>query len=144
MKTYTSSQSLLFVPILWLVVLLIISSFFITENDAGESVPPGLRIFLSLIGGLVIWILIDTKYKIKDKSLNYYSGPIRGKIDIYQIRKIEHVKTFFVSSIVKPALGSHGLTVTYNKFDDIYISPKNKEAFIGELLKINPDIEIIN
>ena len=144
MKTYTSSQSLLFVPILWLVVLLIISSFFITENDAGESVPIGLRIFLSLIGGLVIWILVDTKYKIKDKSLNYYSGPIRGKIDIYQIRKIEHVKTFFVSSILKPALGSHGLTVTYNKFDDIYISPKNKEAFIGELLKINPDIEIIN
>ena len=91
----------------------------------------------------MIWTLSDTKYRINNNDLKYYSGPIRGKIDIYQIRKIEHVKTFFVSAILKPALGSHGILVSYNKFDVIYISPKDKEAFLVELLKINPHIQII-
>ncbi|MBM6499892.1 PH domain-containing protein [Flavobacterium macrobrachii] len=29
-----------------------------------------------------------------------------------------------------------------NKFDEIYISPKEKQLFIDEMLKINPNIEI--
>jgi PH (Pleckstrin Homology) domain-containing protein len=143
MKTYYSSKNIFFVSLIWLVILGIAGTFFIPENEKGESMPIGINIFLSLIGGLLIWILTDTKYRIEESTLKYYSGPIRGKIDIHQIRKIEHVKTFFVSSILKPALGSYGLMVTYNKFDDIYISPKDKEAFIAELLSINPDIQII-
>ncbi|ESU28650.1 hypothetical protein FLJC2902T_12410 [Flavobacterium limnosediminis JC2902] len=143
MKTYYSSKNIFFVSLLWLIVFGIVSSFFIPENEKGESIPIGIPIFLSLIGGFLIWTLSDTKYRISDNNLKYYSGPIRGKIDIRQIRKIEHVKTVFVSAILKPALGSHGLMITYNKFDDIYISPKDKENFIAELLKINPNIQIV-
>ncbi len=87
-------------------------------------------------------MLFDTKYQIKGNDLLYFCGPIRGKIDILQIHKIENVKTWWVGSTLKPALGSYGLTVYYSKFDDIYISPKRKSEFVAELVKINPNIQL--
>jgi hypothetical protein len=34
------------------------------------------------------------------------------------------------------------LVIKYNKFDEIYISPKDKQLFVNELIKINPNIEV--
>lgn len=131
------------VPILVMLIFGIIASFFIAEDKNGEEIPIQIKIFLGLVAALLSWILLDTNYKIKGSQLLYCSGPIRGKIDINKISKIENVKTWYVTSILKPALGSYGLTITYNKFDDIYLSPKNKSEFVAELLKINPNIQII-
>ncbi|WP_313807618.1 PH domain-containing protein [Flavobacterium sp.] len=141
MKTFRSSINYFLVPFLVMIVFGTVASFFVNTND--EKMPLAVTIFLVLISGFILWMLLDTKYQIKDTFLHYSCGPIRGKIDILQIHKIENVKTWYVSSILKPALGSYGLTLTYNKFDDIYISPKHKSEFIGELLKINPNIQII-
>ncbi|ESU21282.1 hypothetical protein FCR2A7T_05790 [Flavobacterium cauense R2A-7] len=142
MKTYPSTQSYIFITILVLFVFGTIALFFIIENESIEGMPIPIMILLGLIDCLFLWIVFDTKYKIKENKLYYCSGPIRGKIDILKINKIESVKTWYVTSILKPALGSYGLTITYNRFDDIYISPKNKEDFIAELLKINPNIQL--
>lgn len=142
MKTYPSIQSYIFIAILVLFIFGTIVLFFIIENESIEGMPIPIMILLGLIDCLFLWIVFDTKYKIKESKLYYCSGPIRGKIDILKINKIENVKTWYVTSILKPALGSYGLTITYNRFDDIYISPKNKEDFIAELLKINPDIQL--
>jgi hypothetical protein len=35
------------------------------------------------------------------------------------------------------------IAVVYNKYDEVLISPKEREDFIAELLKINPNIEIV-
>lgn len=142
MKTYPSTQSYIFITFLVLFVFGTIALFFIIENESIEGMPIPIMILLGLIDCLFLWIVFDTKYKIKENKLYYCSGPIRGKIDILKINKIESVKTWYVTSILKPALGSYGLTITYNRFDDIYISPKNKEDFIAELLKINPNIQL--
>lgn len=99
-------------------------------------------IIIFICAGLIIWILLNTKYEIKQSFLFYTSGPIRGKIDIYKINTIEHQKKWFVQSTLKPALGSKGLIIKYNKYDDIYISPKEKQKLIDALLEINPHIEI--
>ena len=66
-----------------------------------------------------------------------------GEFDIKTIRKIEHHKGIVVPTIWKPALSHIGLIITYNKYDDIYISPENEEEFLKHLLGINPNIEII-
>lgn len=95
------------------------------------------------ISSLLVWILLDTKYTITNKHIYYCSGPIRGKIEVMSIQKIEHVTTWYVGPLLKPALGDKGLTIRYHKFKDIYISPKDKERFIAELLKINPDIKVV-
>jgi hypothetical protein len=92
---------------------------------------------------MLIWMLLDTKYRIKEKQLFNFSGPIRGSIEIATIRKVERWNKWYVTSLLKPALGKDGLIIYYNKFDDIYISPKEKEIFIAALRKINPDIEVV-
>ena len=34
------------------------------------------------------------------------------------------------------------IAIVYNKFDEVLLSPKERDEFINELLKINPNIEI--
>lgn len=92
---------------------------------------------------MIIWILLDTKYSINAEILCFYSGPFRGKININSIRKIEHHSGLIVPVTYKPALDTKGLIIYYNSFDDIYISPKEEDVFLEELLKINPNIVIV-
>jgi len=92
----------------------------------------------------LLWIIADTKYVIINETiLHYNSGPIRGKIDIQSIRKIEYQHGWVSKSLLKASLDKNGLYIYYNKFDDLYVSPKDKEAFVNYLLKINPKIDII-
>jgi hypothetical protein len=92
----------------------------------------------------LVWILVDTKYRIQNETvLHYNTGPIRGRIDIQSIRKIEYQYGWVSKSLLKASLDKNGLYLYYNKFDDLYVSPKDKEAFVNYLLKINPKIEII-
>lgn len=98
-----------------------------------------LVIFLFLL-----WTYKTTFYIIKNDSLLWKSGPFNGTIEIKNINKIEHHKGIVVPTIWKPALSHIGLIITYNKYDDIYISPENSKEFIALLLKTNPNIEIKN
>ena len=47
-------------------------------------------------------------------------------------------------TIWKPALSHIGLIITYNKYDDIYISPEKQEEFIATLHRLNPNITFKN
>lgn len=108
-----------------------------------EPAAIGVTLLLSTVCISFFWMLFDTKYVIKGELLYYNSGPIRGKINIMKIRKIEHQKGWYQKSLMKPALSMNGLYLYYEKFDDIYISPKDKIEFVNYLLKINPKIELI-
>jgi hypothetical protein len=90
----------------------------------------------------LIWILLDTKYILKENKIFYNSGPFRGTIAIENIRKIQRHSGIIVPVTFKPALNTKGLIIHYNSFDDIYISPKKEDLFLEELLKVNPNIEI--
>ncbi len=102
-----------------------------------------VSIIFMLIGSTFFWILLDTKYIIRENDLYYCSGPIRGKIDIQSIRKIKHQKGLYNECFLKPSLDYNGLYIYYNKFDDIYLSPKDQDSFVNYLLKINPKIDLI-
>ena len=45
---------------------------------------------------------------------------------------------------MKPALDTKGFIITYNQYDDVYVSPQKSDVFLQELLKINPKIEIVS
>ena len=92
----------------------------------------------------LIWTYKTTFYKIENSDLYWKSGPFNGKIDITKINKIEYHKGIVVPTIWKPALSHIGLIITYNKYDDIYISPEKSEQFITQLLETNPNITIKN
>jgi hypothetical protein len=129
---------------LWIIALGLLIIIFIEKPEA--EAPP-IYIFNTIMIGIIsmiIWILLDTKYNIIEEILYYYSGPFRGKININSIRKIERHSGLIVPVTYKPALDTKGLIIHYNSFDDIYISPKKQEIFIQELLKINPNIKVVN
>jgi hypothetical protein len=98
----------------------------------------GFLIFFGVL--FFIWFISKTtSYSIKEDELQVKSMfVVNQKIDISKIRKIE--KSYSVLS--SPALSFDRIVIRFNKFDDIYISPKQKLAFIEELLSINPSIEV--
>jgi hypothetical protein len=143
LKTFASSKNGFSCAILWIIAIGLLIILFIEKPEA-ES--PPLFIFNTIIIGIIsmlIWILLDTKYSIKEEILYFYSGPFRGKITINSIRKIEHHSGLIVPVTYKPALNTKGLIVYYNSYDDIYISPNQEAIFLEELLRINPNIVVL-
>lgn len=98
----------------------------------------------SIILGLLTWLILQTNYNLNAKNLYYKSGPFKGTIAVNSIKKIEFHNGIFVPTIWKPALSHIGLIITYNQYDDIYISPENREEFVQRLTQINPNINLIN
>lgn len=92
----------------------------------------------------LFWTYRTTNYTINDTILHWKSGPFYGKIVIDSITKITHHNGIIVPTFWKPALSHIGLIITYNKFDDIYISPERSAEFLSQLIKINPNITIKN
>lgn len=144
MTIFKSTRNNVTVGFLWLVVvfLIVIPFFPENKNETSASIAVGFVVLYSVCG-MLIWMLLDTNYKIKSNRLFYCSGPVRGSIEINTIRKIERWNKWYVMSFIKPALDKDGLIVYYKKFDDLFISPENKEDFIAALREINPDIEVV-
>ena len=86
----------------------------------------------------IVFISKSTRYIISEYHLIVKCMFIvNDKIEISKIRKIEKTNSILSS----PALSLDRIAVFYNKYDEVYISPKERQAFIDELLKINPEIE---
>jgi hypothetical protein len=96
--------------------------------------------FLSVLFAfvLVLFFLFSKtiKYKIEGENLMIWYT----KIEVKSIRKIYRTK----NPLSSPALSLDRIAIVYNKYDEILISPKERNEFIDELLKINPSIEIQN
>ncbi|MEY3498980.1 MAG: hypothetical protein RL308_649, partial [Bacteroidota bacterium] len=84
---------------------------FIKKPDAQE---PSIYIFNAIIVSIVlalVWILLDTKYILKEDKIFYNSGPFRGTIAIESIRKIERHSGLIVPVTFKPALNTKGIII---------------------------------
>ncbi len=141
MNRFLSTKNGLIQVILWSLVA-VLSGLLITSIMTSTPIPFVPKLILGLVIGLIIWVLLDTRYVIKTKFLLYRSGPFRGRIDITKIKKIKLHSGLFVPVSMKPALDINGFIITYNQFDDVFVSPNNSSIFLEELKKINPSIEI--
>lgn len=91
--------------------------------------------------GLLFWLYFGTHYKLsKEDGLLYRSGPFSGKIKIERITEITKGKTLWVG--LKPATARKGLIVKYDKYNEIYISPKTNDSFVEKILELKSDIKI--
>ncbi|NEV93371.1 PH domain-containing protein [Psychroflexus sp. YR1-1] len=95
---------------------------------------------VALLWLLVIWIFLDTSYKITDRKVSFRSGPFYGTIPLKQIKKVMVDKTSWDGK--KVALAKKGLVLIYNGNKEIYFAPKTNDSFVDYLKKVNPDIEI--
>lgn len=141
MNRFLSSKNTFTVVFLWAIVLFMI--VVLVLGVVKNNLPILPIVILSSVIGFLVWIILDTRYVIKRNFLLYRSGPFRGRIDIDKIDKIKRHSGLFVPVTMKPALDTTGFIITYNKLEDIFISPSKSDVFIEELKKINPKIEII-
>ena len=141
MKNFLSSKNLFTTIVLWVVVLFM--TVMLVYNFGKGELPIAPFIILSLTTALVLWVLLDTRYVIKDSFLLYRSGPFRGRIDINKIKKIKYHSGLFVPVSMKPALDTKGFIITFNNMDDVFVSPQNSDIFLQEIQKINPKVEVI-
>ena len=88
---------------------------------------------------LFLFMLANIKYVITesqliiDQSLGKWGKEV---IDISTIKSIEPTHTILSA----PASSLDRLRISYNKYDEIVISPRRKEEFISQLQSINPQI----
>jgi hypothetical protein len=141
MMHFFSTKNKLTVAILWALVFFMGSLLYIDiKNESTSSIHV---IMISILIAVILWILFDTRYVIRDGFLFYRSGPFRGRIDIQKIQKIEYFSGLHVPVTMKPALDTKGFIVTYDNLNEVYVSPQKKEKFIAALLELNPGIEVV-
>ena len=89
---------------------------------------------------IIVFISKSTRYIIAENQLIVKClFVVNDKIEISKIRKIEKTNSLLSS----PALSLDRIAIKFNKYDEVYISPKDKQAFVEDLLKINSEIEVI-
>lgn len=97
----------------------------------------GLVILTVVFGLILLPMLFNTYYAIKDTTLNVHSGIIiNTNIEIANIKSIKQTN----SMMSAPALSFDRIEIFYNTYDSVIISPQNKKDFIETLKQINPAI----
>lgn len=141
MKHFFSTKNKLTVAILWALVFFMGMLLYIDyQNESTSSIHV---LMISIIIAVILWILFDTRYVIRDGFLFYRSGPFRGRIDIQKIQKIEYFSGLHVPVTMKPALDTKGFIITYDSANEVYVSPQKKEKFIAKLVELNPAIVVV-
>lgn len=125
---------------IWLLGIITLLAFNYYEN-----ISKGLflgALFLTLFLGFIWYVIfIFPKYSIADGSLLLSNFLEKKTISILTIRKIERNQVRGIYPISNPY--QMGLVIHFNNFDDVFIHPREEHLFIQELLKVNPDLEII-
>jgi len=109
-----------------------LSPFFISGIDAGG----GTIVFIICFGvaGLLAWIWLGTVYYVTESALLVYSGPLKKTIPLQSITSVKPVTSIVASA----ATSSKRLEILYNKYDLIYISPLEEDAFLAEVQSLCP------
>ncbi|MFD1258122.1 PH domain-containing protein [Mucilaginibacter terrae] len=88
----------------------------------------------------MVHALLTTNYVVNEQILTIkWVTCLILKIDIDTIKKIRQTN----NALSSPAASLNRLNVSYRKFDDAMISPKDQAAFISHLMLINPAIEVV-
>ena len=90
-----------------------------------------LLLYISLV-----YLMVSIKYEINESQLIIHQAMGKMVIDINTIKSIEPTHTILSA----PASSLDRLRISYNKYDDVVISPRRKEEFIRQLQSINPNI----
>ena len=78
-----------------------------------------------------------TRYVIEGESLTvFYGFFMKRRIPVSTISSVRSTR----SPLASPALSLHRLSINYNKYDEILVSPKDQEAFVAMLKALNPHI----
>ena len=134
----------------WLFRIITFGTTFLLIATVGIRIYQNQFIKEDLVGVVISLIVIpllfsiyfNTKYELSKDRLSYKSGPLKGEIRVQDIVKIDLDKKLWVG--LKYATSMDGMVIYVGKFEEIFISPKDKEGFVKMLLEFNEKIEVIS
>lgn len=86
--------------------------------------------FILIFGaGFPLWILVSTKYIVKNENLKITSGPFSWNIPIKSINSVQETQ----NALTSPGLSFDRLEITYDEDKVIIVSPANKIEFMQKL-----------
>ena len=116
-----------------LIISIIMGCILISLAVSGKWIPFFIDLLLYVS---VVYLMISIKYEINVSQLIIHQAMGKMVIDISTIKSIEPTHTILSA----PASSFDRLRISYNKYDEVIVSPRRKEEFIRHLLSINPDI----
>jgi hypothetical protein len=134
------SEKSIFSRLIFSCVIVLLAGLLLVELLNSENLSLLPVTFILVLLSNFLWMWFDTGYTLDAEHFRYSSGPFRGKIALNSIREIQQAKGIFIG--LKIGLGTQGLVILFNKFDEIYISPKDKMKFIQEVCLRNPAVKI--
>lgn len=139
---FKSRKDTFFKLFIIIIISLLLTLTFVEIYFTGLDRPISIfTTFLMLsFAGLLLWSFFNTEYELTETQLRYRSGPIHGEIKIEEIKEIIKGKTLW--SGLKPATAKNGLIIKYQKYEEIYISPKTNDSFVTRILELNENIKI--
>jgi len=90
---------------------------------------------------IMIAFYTHTYYRIDGDELRWRSSILFGKFSVSSIHKVAVNQALWVGT--RPATARNGVIIYYNKYDEIYFSPSDNEAFVAAILEINPEIKVV-
>lgn len=112
------------------------------SGDSIEMVLAPIGILILLLSVLITVTFLTTYYEIQENLLIVSMFFYKTKIKISEIRTLKYSNSIIKTNFYKPGFHHRGIEIVYHKYDDIFISPKNRDQFIEQLIEQNPTIEI--
>jgi len=134
---FTSRKDIWMGIVIWALIVAFIWVFYQSVFVQLDIVGIIVMVVMSYLLG-TIWF--NTRYKIENDTLKISYGPIKKSIAIQEIKSVRNTTNPFVA----PSLSVHRIEINYGKYKTIQISPKDKQAFVNELQKQNPHIQLNN
>lgn len=117
-----------------LVVILVVVSIAVLGVDAllgTGNVLAWIGIAAIASVGIVVplWILVYTRYELRDERLTIHCGPFRWHVPLEEISDVSPT----LSAAKGPALSSSRVRLEYGEGRSIMISPDNRDIFLRSL-----------
>jgi hypothetical protein len=120
-----------------LLILLLFNGIVIFSVSSHNNLVPFILLPLEM---LILYALFSIRYTVTGHWLSIHTGI--GKPFVIDIRSISKIEPTF-NPLSAPAASLRRLEVSYNKYDSVLISPRDKKEFIERLLLINPEIMVV-
>ena len=95
--------------------------------------------FTFLLPILILWLWLTTFYLVEEDNLIIKYGPFKKTIPLESIKSIK--KT--MNPLSSPALSLKRLDIEYGQYQNVLISPKDRDEFMEILSKRCPNAKIV-
>jgi hypothetical protein len=134
---FESAKDSALLAILWGTAITLYYLSFMSFSQGVSAFPIGALTFAC--GCLILWISVGTHYVVTETTLEARSGPFKFSIRVDDILEILPSNNLISS----PAMSLDRLKLSHKK-GVLYISPKDRAAFLKLISEINPGISISN